>query len=254
MMADELNEFQVMRAISTTTLSQRLIDESGLSTLMTQIAKSNKDVSFDTGRLERARREQKEGNVVSNWWNDRADAIQDAHLDLSKSIGRLTQDTTKLVVVNTALAKVLNFQQEGLASQQAQLQEQASRIESQNRQLADQHEQLGAHQLRIDKANQALLELHGVNQDQAIRLLGCVERMESSEVRFATAERELLGRLERQSAEVVRCLDAVAEARQQMQVLATAGEALERKLRRCWVSCGFAAGAAITGIVLALLR
>ena len=61
--------------------------------------------------------------------------MQDAQLDLNKSIGRLTQTSSQLLIVNTAISKVLNDQQHILLEQQNMLKSQADTLGEQNNQI-----------------------------------------------------------------------------------------------------------------------
>jgi hypothetical protein len=89
-------------------------------------------VQSDSDRLEALRKEEKK---YLNWLYDRDDKVQDAQLDLNKSIGRLTQTSSQLLIVNTAISKVLNDQQHILLEQQTMLKSQADTLGEQNNQI-----------------------------------------------------------------------------------------------------------------------
>src|SRR5690606_9176297 len=132
-------------------------------------------------QLERARSEQKNGNAITNWWNDRNDAVQDAQIDLNRSIGTLTEKTSQLLIVNTAISKVLHDQQGILLQQQDQLQQQASTLQEQNNQILDQQKALERQQQEINAANKGLMEAKGISQEQAQKLVGCVALVTEAE-------------------------------------------------------------------------
>lgn len=93
------------------------------------------------------------GNFFTNWLNDRGDLLQDAQIDLNKSIGRLTQKSSQLLIVNTALSKLLNQQQQILLNQQHILEGQTCSLAEQNEQILKQQVLLEEQQKEINKAN-----------------------------------------------------------------------------------------------------
>jgi hypothetical protein len=142
-------------------------------------------------RLERLRQEKQDGNFLGNWWNDRDDKVQDAQLDLSASIGRLTETSSRLLVVNTAISKVLSDQQNILLKQQRALEEQAKELKSQNEKILDQQQQLAKQQQKINAANKGLMEAKGLTQAQAEKLVGCVVRVSEAERKIELANEQL---------------------------------------------------------------
>ncbi|WP_205951881.1 hypothetical protein [Pantoea stewartii] len=189
-------ELQVIQAFSSADLPERVFRDSNIKELITSMTEEQQTVQKSAKDLDRLRREQRDGNFITNWWNDRDDLLQDAQIDLNKSIGRLTQKSSQLLIVNTALSKLLNEQQQILLNQQ-------NILESQTRSLAEQHGQilkqqvlLEEQQKEINKANQGLMDAKGVTQDQAKQLIGCVKRVTEAENKIGEANATLLAELE----------------------------------------------------------
>lgn len=189
-------ELQIVQAFSSTDLPEKIFRESKIGELIRSITTAQGEVQSDAQRLEYLRQEQKDGNFVSNWWNDRDDKVQDAQIGLNKSIGRLTQKSSQLLVVNTAISKVLCDQQRILLEQQNLLKLQADQLEGQNRKILDQQDQLARQQREINAANQGLMEAKGITQEQAQKLVGCVLRVTEAENKIGIAQKELRATLE----------------------------------------------------------
>jgi len=179
--APNKQELQIVQAFSAVSVPEQVIRDSNIRELVQEILGEQEAVKDNADRLERARRNKQDGNFLGNWWNDRDDKVQDAQLDLSGSIGRLTQTSSRLLVVNTAISKVLSDQQNILLQQQRVLEEQARELKSQNEKILDQQQQLAEQQRKINAANQGLMEAKGVTQEQAEKLVGCVVRVTEAE-------------------------------------------------------------------------
>jgi len=189
-------ELQVVEAFSSADLPEHIYRDSNIKELINNMTKEQKAVHDSADKLEGLRREQKDGNFLTNWWNDREDALQDAQIDLNKSIGRLTQKSSQLLIVNTALSKLLNQQQHILLKQQGILEDQTNSLADQNEQILKQQLLLEEQQKEINKANQGLLEAKGVTQEQAIQLVGCVKRVIEAENKISEANTVLLAEIE----------------------------------------------------------
>ena len=111
-------ELSIIQAFASSNVPEGVMRESKIRELIRDMTVAQSSVQSDSDRLEALRKEKKEGNIFSNWLYDRDDKVQDAQLDLNKSIGRLTQTSSQLLIVNTAISKVLNDQQHILLEQQ----------------------------------------------------------------------------------------------------------------------------------------
>src|SRR5690606_2976265 len=140
----------------------------------------------------------KDGNVFGNWWHDREDAVQDGQLELSKAIGELTQKSSQLLIVNTAISKVLSDQQGILLQQQQMLKSQAEALQAQNDKIYEQQKALEQQQKEINAANKGLMEAKGLTQEQAQKLVGCVVRVTDAEAKMEASNRALRQSVERQ--------------------------------------------------------
>lgn len=184
-------ELEIVQAFSSVDIPERIIRESNIKDLIHGMTAEQNSVQSDARRLERLRQEKKEGNVIGNWWNDRDDKVQDAQIDLNKSIGRLTQKSSQLLIVNTAISKVLSDQQRILLEQQNILKRQTDTLEEQNRKILEQQKLLEKQQQDINKANQGLMEAKGITQEQAQQLVGCVKLVKEAESRIEAANKDL---------------------------------------------------------------
>lgn len=189
-------ELQVIQAFSAVDLPERIFRESNIKELIAGMTAEQETVQASAKKLDRLRQEQKEGNVVSNWWKDRDDLLQDAQIDLNKSIGRLTQKSSQLLIVNSAISKLLNQQQQILLKQQTILEEQTRSLAGQNQQILEQQLLLEQQQQAINEANQGLMEAKGVTQEQAKQLVGCVKRVTEAEKTIGDANDQLLAAIE----------------------------------------------------------
>lgn len=201
---------QILEIFATSKLPDEMLNGSKIGLLIKDLNSARSSVISDNAAIERARKAQKDGNFIGNWWNDRADAVQDAQLNLNKSIGNLTEKSSELLVINTILAKVLNDQQKILYQQQKQLEKQADDLAEQNDTILKQQEQLETQQKKIEKANQGLMEARGVTQEQAHKLVGCVKRVEEAENKIDAAHEVFRLDIDRKVQDAVtRCNDRV---------------------------------------------
>lgn len=201
-------ELQIIQAFSSVDVPERIIRDSNIQELIHDMTAEQDAVQLDAGRLESLRQEKKDGNFIGNFWNDRDDKVQDAQIDLNKSIGRLTQKSSQLLIVNTAVSKVLNDQQRILLEQQNILKCQTDTLEAQNCKILEQQNLLEKQQQDINKANQGLLEAKGITQEQAQQLVGCVKLVNEAENRITTTNHALrLGVEQDLHDSVERCLE-----------------------------------------------
>lgn len=191
-------ELQIIEAFSSVSIPEDIIRSSNISGLMDDMLSDQDNVTSSAKKLERARQAKKDGNAIGNWWNNRNDDVQDAQIDLSKSIGSLTQKSSQLLIVNTAISKVLSDQQGILYQQQKQLEQQTKNLEAQNTKIFEQQKQLEEQNNEIQKANQGLMEAKGVTQEQAKELVGCVKLVTQAEKRIADSNQALTSGIEQQ--------------------------------------------------------
>jgi hypothetical protein len=188
---DRTQELQIVQAFSSLEVPERIIRESNIKELLHGLNADQQKVQSDAERLSRLRQEKKDGNFVGNWFHGRGDKIQEAQLDLNATIGQLTQKSSQLLVVNTAISKVLSDQQNILLQQQNLLKQQADALAAQNQRILDQQVQLAEQQEAIKAANQGLLEAKGLTQEQAQQLVGCVKLVREAEQRIDGANQAL---------------------------------------------------------------
>lgn len=197
-MMNQLNkqELQVIQAFSSVSLPEKIFSDSNIKALIKGMTEAQASVQKNAKNLESVRKEQKDGNFITNWWNDRDDLLQDAQIDLNKSIGLLTQKSSQLLIVNTAISKLLNQQQQTLLNQQTILEGQTRSLGEQNQQILKQQLLLEEQQKEINKANQGLMDAKGITQEQAKQLVGCVKRVTEAENKIGAANALLLADIE----------------------------------------------------------
>lgn len=202
-MNNNAHELQVVQAFSALTIPEQIVRDSNIRELIKDMIADTSLVKDESQRLKELRQERKDGNFISNWWNDRDEKVQGAQLDLNQAMGRLTQRSSQLLVVNTAISKVLSDQQILLLRQQEQLEEQAHGLKLQNEEILKQQELLAEQQIGLNKANQGLMEAKGVTQEQAIMLVGCVTRVTEAENKIDAANEKLHSALKNDMQDVV---------------------------------------------------
>lgn len=184
-------ELIIVNAISEITIPNDAFENSEFKEIISNYKEAQKKVSTSLNDVETARKRVKEGNFLGNWWHKRKDNLQDAQLDLNKSVGLLTKQSSDLILFNTAISKVLVSQQNVLHEQQKLLSEQASELDAQNKSIEEHQIKLSRQQEEIIKANNGLLEAKGLTRDQAEKLVGCVKRVEAAEQKMELSNQEL---------------------------------------------------------------
>lgn len=201
-------ELDIIHAFSSVEIPEKIIRDSNIRELIHGMRTEQEAVRIDAQKLERLRQEKKEGNIIGNMWHGRDDKVQDAQIDLNKTIGRLTQKSSQLLIVNTAISKVLNDQQRILLEQQNILKQQTDTLEEQNRKILEQQNLLEKQQQDINRANQGLMEAKGITQEQAQQLVGCVKLVKEAESRISAANQSLRSGIEQNLHDSVeRCLE-----------------------------------------------
>lgn len=218
-MANE-QHLQIINSFSLVDVPKDLVVAAKIPDMIRDINAATGAMQSRSSKLEQLRQEKADGNFIGNWWHNREDHIRDAALDLGKSVGELTYKSSLLLVVNCAVSKVLNDQQNVLIEQQSLLKEQAQGLREQNIQILDQQHLLQEQQVEINAANKGLMEAKGVTLEQAKKLVGCVDRVEHVEQRVESAgkalrddiQRQLLSSSEQVSRQVSTALAAQAQA------------------------------------------
>ncbi|WP_185752903.1 MULTISPECIES: hypothetical protein [Stenotrophomonas maltophilia group] len=174
-------ELMIVRAVASVDLPQNLDSLGHVGALVKRMGEEGKALRRKAKDLEQAHQEKRDGNFFGNLIKGRQEAMEDAQMDLNKAIGNLTASTSELLVINTALSKVLHIQQEALHDQQEQLESQAIEIREQNVQILQHQEEQARQQEQIILVNEGILEAKGLTQEQALKLVGCVERVTMAE-------------------------------------------------------------------------
>lgn len=182
---------RIVEGIANIEIPPDVLRKSNIKNIIPDINQSQTDVKNSVDKLERLRQEQKDGNFIGNWWNDRDDHVKDAQIELNKSIGKLSEKTSTLLIVNTAMAKQLHDQQNILLKQQELLDQQTKELKLQNYKISEQQKALKDQQEEINKANKGLMEAKGLTQEQAKKLVGCVSRVTEAEDRIDAANHAL---------------------------------------------------------------
>lgn len=196
MNAPNKQELQIIEAFSSANIPERIIRDSNIKGLIQGMLAEQAAVNASAEQLEKLRQEKKEGNLFSNWWEDRDEKIQDTHLSLNQAIGRLSSKSSQLLIVNTAISKILTDQQRILLEQQQILKQQTNTLERQNQKILEQQNLLEKQQQDINKANQGLLEAKGITQEQAHQLVGCVKLVREAESRISLENQTLQSKVE----------------------------------------------------------
>lgn len=189
-------EIQIVNALSSADLPEKIIGESCVKELISAVVNAQQEADSAASRLDRARRIQSNSNAISNWWNNTEDSVKDAQLRLSTTVANLNRHSSQLLIFNTAISKVLCDQQDVLLRQQRILEEQAEQLKQQNLGILTQQKALEEQQIEIAKANQGLLEAKGVSAEQARNLIGCVQRVEAAEERISQLHASLLSSID----------------------------------------------------------
>jgi hypothetical protein len=185
-------ELQILEAVSLITVPDDVFKSSNIPDLISNMLKAQKSLSDKSSDLKHLREEKKAHSFLSNFWHNRNDKIRDAQFNLNDAIGELSKRSSDLLIVNTVIAKILHDQQHVIMQQQLELKNQADGIAEQNDRIKEQQTLLDKNQRDINLANEGLLEAKGLTQAQAQQLVGCVQRVESSEGKIVEAHGRLL--------------------------------------------------------------
>lgn len=189
-------EVQIVNALSSADLPENLIGESCVKELISAVIDAQQQAKNAANKLQWARLEKGAQGAISNWWNNTEEKVQSAQLTLTTTVANLNRHSSQLLIFNTAISKVLCDQQDLLLRQQKILEQQAEQLKQQNLDVLKQQKALEIQQTEISKANQGLMEAKGVTAEQARNLVGCVQRVESTEERISEVNRQLLVAIE----------------------------------------------------------
>lgn len=184
-------ELIIVNAISQMVIPTEIFEKSEFKQAINDFKSAQESVQDSLDSVESKRQIVKEGSSIGNWWNNRNEALRDAQLDLNKSIGILTKQSSDLILFNTAISKVLVSQQKVLHEQQELLQKQATELASQNKSIGKQQVDLSEQQEKLLEVNKGLLEAKGITREHAEKLVGCVSRVEIAEQKMELSNQEL---------------------------------------------------------------
>jgi hypothetical protein len=206
-----MSDLQIVEAFSLIVVPDDILRASNLPEMVNDMMAAQAEMASSTKSLEALRKEKEGSHFLANFWNDQNDKIKDAQFELNRAIVTLTVRSSNLLIVNTAMAKILNSQQVVLQKHQVDLKNQANHIQRQNEEINAQQEMLRCNQIAINAANQGLLEAKGLTQAQAQQLVGCVEKVKSSEKQILAAHEQLIDEVEMRVGRTAKdCTDMVS--------------------------------------------
>lgn len=191
-----LNEMQVVEAFSRISVPEDILRNSNVPQMVKDMRTTKKLMESSEEKLSQLRREKKDSNFLSNMWSDRDDQIEDAESNVNSEFRKLGALSANLLILNTAMAKIMNGQQGALQDQQSELEHQARDIEKQNSHIKEHQELLASNQREFSKAAQALAEAKGLTQAQASELVGCVRKVVDSERSMLESHGRLMAQVE----------------------------------------------------------
>jgi hypothetical protein len=177
--------------------------DSGINELIGEMVAVQNTIKRNAQRLERFHRDKKHGHILGYARAEQEENLQDAQVDLSRSIGSLTQKTSQFLIFTAAMSKVLN-------DQQTTLRLQADEIRVQNGKISAHQDIIEVQQEKINAANLGLMVARGINQSQAAQLVNCVERVEQAQVTIELAHVGLHEAVEKS------LQDALAQSKEQL--------------------------------------
>lgn len=208
----------IAKAPAPTEMSQALRSEDPIKELMDELSTEHETVQLDTQRLEVLRKYQKRlgmqrqdrkaDDLIGNLISSQDDKVQDAQIDLNKSMERLAQKSLALHTVHTARAALHSAQQQVIQEHQNSLQQQAAQLQDRNQKLVEQQKKLHQRLDSIHTANEGLMTAHGITTEQAQRLVGFVQQVTEAEQQFALANQQFRSELEQNvQGAVTQCVD-----------------------------------------------
>ncbi len=199
---EQQRSLQIVQAFSEVVVPESLYKGSNIARLVQDIEKSRKGVESSNDTLSKLRTAKERQSLIDRlipWGESPEEKIQGAHLNLNRQMATLAQHSSELLVVNTALSKVLCDQQQLLLDQQGVLARQTEDIESQNDRIKEGQKQLAAFQAQHLASNEAMgLRMVGV----ADRLEDLARRVVSFELEVASAHARTLEAMDAQLTEM----------------------------------------------------
>lgn len=193
---------QIVQAFSEVNVPESLYQGSNVSRLVQNLKETRDGVKSSNERLGKLRTEKENQawyEVLSPFGDSTAEKIEEEHLTLNRRLATLAQHSSELLVVNTALSKVLCDQQQLLLDQQGALARQSEDIKDQNGRIQDGQEQLAAFQARQLASNDALgMRMQAV----ANRLAELAQRVVNFEQAVASAHARTLEAMDERLAEL----------------------------------------------------
>lgn len=111
-------ELIIVNAISQMVIPSDIFEKSEFKEVIANFKDAQNEVTSSLDAVKSASNAVKDGNFLGNWIHNRKDKLQEAQLDLNKSVGLLTKQSSDLILFNTAISKVLVSQQKVLHQQQ----------------------------------------------------------------------------------------------------------------------------------------
>lgn len=182
--SEQQRSLQIVQAFSEVVVPESLYKGSSVARLVQDLNNTRDGVKSSNEKLSKLRLEKE-----SQAWYERlnplgdnaTEKIEEEHLNLNRRMATLAQHSSELLVVNTALSKVLCDQQQLLLDQQDALARQAEDIKSQNGRIYNAQEQLADLQEQQLASNDALGK----------RMLGIADRLEDLTLRAVNFEHEV---------------------------------------------------------------
>jgi hypothetical protein len=186
-----VSDLQIVEAFSRVSVPESVLKNSNVSQLVAEMNLAKTTLDSAEAKLSALRQQKKESNFLSNMWNDQDDKIEDAQFALNNNVRWLSSLSSKLLILNTAMAKIMHGQQGVLQDQQLALTDQARGIEQQNVQIKAQQESLERSQREFNKAVEALAKATQLTHTQAGELMRCLKNVAVSEQRMLASYEEL---------------------------------------------------------------
>ena len=191
-----LSEMQIVEAFSNLTVPEDILRNSNVPQMVEDMRSTKKRLETSEERLSQLRREKNDSNFISNILKDRSDQIDDAKDNVNKEFRKLGVLSSNLLILNTAMAKIMNGQQKALQGQQIVLDHQARDIKNQNSDIKG-HQELHANMLReFRKVLDSFKETKSLTQAQAIELIKCTQKVAESERSMLKSHELLMDKVE----------------------------------------------------------
>ncbi|MDN4039969.1 hypothetical protein [Massilia sp. YIM B02443] len=199
-----MSDLQIVEAFSRVAVPESILKNSNVSQLVAEMNLAKTTLDSAAAKLNALRQQKKESNFLSNMWNDQDDKIEDAQVALDKNVRWLSSLSSKLLILNTAMAKIMHGQQGVLQDQQLALTDQARGIERQNVQIKAQQDGLERNQREFNKAVAALAKATELTHAQAGELMRCIEKVALSEQRMLASYEQIAATVD-ERLHVIKC-------------------------------------------------